>query len=564
MKEKNIKIYGLIIGIVLFILLLAGLSYAWYAAQAQDTTTVSGEIGMCFEVNYLKGGSVSGSDLLLLKKSRIINNGEITITNGMAVTSISAGMDSTTCPDTYGYMDVYMKNTSLNNAFISGNSAGALKYVIASYDSSQYPTATVAALSGHSFDIVKEGTVSDANDRLLFTDPMLPRGTMADYLVIFYLDGDLVTNDGAYTNFSTTISATASPSVDGSAKSYISNLAAPTSTIVNNNITYSVNTNHNMIVDTMENVRFYGASPDNYIYFNCDTYPDTNCELWRVIGVVDGKVKLMRDTQIGIFSWDTSVSTFNEGKGINQWGESTYISDGSPYPGCDLMKLLNPGYENNEDLDTNGNTITVNNSLYYNKDSGTCYGGPNTNSSGSNNVTKNCDFSSNGIKNVITRNKIANITYYMGMFGSDNNLFPNAGLTAERSATTYNSAPDGVTRTATWNGRIAVPYPSDYAYASDLSTCNKNFYNYNDANCKSTNWMYKIITNNGSNKGWLLSPGAWVSVTYRVWFVDTSAYAYQVSWSSHTLGVTPVIYLPESEVITSGIGTNNNPFRLSA
>ena len=42
------------------------------------------------------------------------------------------------------------------------------------------------------------------------------------------------------------------------------------------------------------------------------------------------------------------------------------------------MKLLNPGYETNQDLNNSNETITVNNSLYWNKSSGTCYTGTNT------------------------------------------------------------------------------------------------------------------------------------------------------------------------------------------
>ena len=45
------------------------------------------------------------------------------------------------------------------------------------------------------------------------------------------------------------------------------------------------------------NIRYYGASPNNYIYFNCDDYSNqtsSTCEVWRIIGVFEGKVKIMR------------------------------------------------------------------------------------------------------------------------------------------------------------------------------------------------------------------------------------------------------------------------------
>ena len=548
--ERNIKIYGLVIGIALFILLLAGLSYAYYQGKVVDNTTISGDIGMCFEVNYTKGGNVSGADLLLLDKNQIINNGQITIRNGMALTSISAGMDNTTCPNTYGYMDVYMKNTSLNNAFISGDSAGALKYVIASYDKNQYPTATISALKGHSFDIIASGTVNSTDSKLLFTDPMLPLGSLADYLVIFYLDGDLTFNDGGYTDFNTTISAIASPSIDGSVKSLVTNLSTPTGTVVNNSKTYNVNTASNIIVDTMDNIRYYGSNPNNYIKFNCDEYPDTNCETWRIIGVVDGKVKLIRGSQIGTFSWDTSASTVNSGNGINEWSQS------------DLMKLLNPGYDDNFDYEGDSTyTSLVNNSLYYNSNSGTCYNGQSNAS-----TTTGCNFTSSGvqgIKNDTTRNKIAETTFYTGGWSSAS-VYPNVILDKERGTTVISNPSDGITRTTSWLGRVAVPYPSDYGYAADLSLCTgKNLVQYNDSNCTANNWMKNIITNNGSNIGWLLTPHS--GHAYYVWLAHSSGSVYyNLNYTYLARGVVPVLYLSADEVISGGSGTETNPYILAA
>jgi hypothetical protein len=75
------------------------------------------------------------------------------------------------------------------------------------------------------------------------------------------------------------------------------------------------------------------------------------------------RVKLIRNEPIGLYSYDTSASTVNSGYGINEWSQA------------DLMKLLNPGYESNQDLNNSGTTITVNNSLYWTKGSGTCYNG---------------------------------------------------------------------------------------------------------------------------------------------------------------------------------------------
>ena len=136
------------------------------------------------------------------------------------------------------------------------------------------------------------------------------------------------------------------------------------------------------------NIRYYGANPNNYIDIGDRYTEDTTVNgvakkagdpiLYRIIGVfkdvelADGTkkdlVKVIRNDSIGNLSWDSSSSSVNNGGyGINQWGES------GTYTGADLMKLLNPGYGNNTDFDSESNSILINNSLYYNSGSGTCY-----------------------------------------------------------------------------------------------------------------------------------------------------------------------------------------------
>ena len=44
-------------------------------------------------------------------------------------------------------------------------------------------------------------------------------------------------------------------------------------------------------------IRYQGTDPNNYVYFNCQAdveKTDQTCETWRIIGIVDDKVKLIR------------------------------------------------------------------------------------------------------------------------------------------------------------------------------------------------------------------------------------------------------------------------------
>ena len=92
------------------------------------------------------------------------------------------------------------------------------------------------------------------------------------------------------------------------------------------------------------NIRYYGANPNNYIYFNCDTYPSTNCETWRIIGVTtDRKVKIVIDTSIGERIWD---STGGGGWGTNNWETASlktnlngaYLNGNGSYTGTKGIK----------------------------------------------------------------------------------------------------------------------------------------------------------------------------------------------------------------------------------
>ena len=86
-----------------------------------------------------------------------------------------------------------------------------------------------------------------------------------------------------------------------------------------------------------ENIRYYGSNPNNYVSFNN--------ELWRIIGVFENNVKLVRSEKLGNLSWDSSESSVNNGRGVNEWSQS------------DLKNYLN--------------------TMYYGGTSVTCYNGQN-------------------------------------------------------------------------------------------------------------------------------------------------------------------------------------------
>ena len=530
--NRKIKISGLIIGILLFIVLISGFSYAYYSSVATDTSSVKGTAG-CFVVDHVKGNNVTGN-VILFDESKIITNNNITVKDGMQLTYVTAGINNACTID--GYMIMKMNVKTLNSAFITGESKGAFKYAIAKYSPTTYTSPSISTLKNKSFEIIKTASITSTGEQTILTK-QLPHSTKDGYLIIFYIDGDKAFNDAGNTSFSATITAEASQgNAPEKASALITNLYnnSTKTPVKNNSITYQYDTKNSLMKDTAGNIRYYGASPNNYVYFNCDSYPSTNCELWRIIGVFDGKLKLMRNESIGNYSWDTSASAVNSEHGINEWSQA------------DLMKLLNPGHESE----------SVGGSLYYNSKSGTCY-------NSYNNATTSCNFTSTGIKDT-TRNMIAETTWNLGGWNSPD-IFSNVMYEEERGTTTVSNPSDGITRTTTWTGKIALPYPSDYGYATDLSKCSQILYRYNSSTdsyaCRSNDWMYSIITNSGSRDGWLLTPNS-----YRA---DIAFYVEKEGNVSHysdvwlATGIAPVLYLGSNQDIVSGDGSQSKPYQLA-
>lgn len=320
-------------------------------------------------------------------------------------------------------------------------------------------------------------------------------------------------------------------SIKGNLTTYITNLYtnATKTTVTNNSITYNYATSVSLMNDRLGgnttdydggNLRYYGSSPSNYIYFNCSDYSNqssSTCEVWRIIGVFDGKVKIMRNSMLESLAWDqdkninSSLTTYD-----NNWSTSS------------LQVLLNEKYYYG---DTTG-FIT-----YYNGSTGT--------------VENDLPLATLGIKNDTTRNLISEETYYLSGY-SNASVYSDQMYNYER--TTGNVYGDNPT---SWSGKVALAYPSDYGYAADFNNCTKTLYNY--SSCKTYNWMSSILGT--SNHGWLLTPMS-TSATkgYIVYSSGILNYNYYVY---NGYGVVPVLSLDSTLILAGGTGTSTSPYQIS-
>ena len=518
----------LIIAIVLGIILVSGITYAiltWTSTRINLGITSD-----CFTIDYTKGGDITGSLKLLNEEDLITNDNKFTIKNGVGISSANIGINSNCNIEGYGRL--LLNVTSISDAFTTGSSVGSLKYVVLKNTSSitNPREVSVTSLLNQSFDIEAKGSITSSGTKDILVRN-LSNTEIYKYLIVIYIDNNLASNDVIGATFTGNISADAEQyktSYKGLAKLIARDTFTPNTTVTNNSITYNYDTTHNLMEDIGGNIRYYGTSPSNYIYFNCSDYSNqssSTCETWRIIGVFDGKVKIMRNEVIGDYSWDNKDTTTGaeDDYGKNDWTDAR------------LMKLLNPGYSG-----TGG-------SLYYNSGSDSCY-------SGQNNATTTCNFTSTGIKNDTTRNLISDTLYYLGGWNTFR-IYSDQIYGYERGTTVYSGRP------TTWTGKIALPYPSDYGYAADLGSCIQDLYNYDNSTCTSTNWMKSIFTNNGNSSGWLLTP--YSSTSSYAWRVHSSGFVNYYGYTYYAYGVAPVLYLGSEQGIESGTGTSSDPYRLS-
>ena len=539
--KSNIKF--LIAMLIVIVLGVFGITYALKIATFNPIgiNTTAGNITASITYDSTNTSTVTSNNKMLPMADTLVTGVDVTDERILKVKFMVTGSSSN--PDNTIY-DIALRDIDMSNALKSEYVKWRL-----------YKNGTLLSEGNFSpsFDTIE-------NNRLVLTNTQQDLTTNTDtYVYLMWISeactGDLSTCDitknqdkllgkifnaqiklEASTKSKKTLTRTAVPT--NSASNKITNKFTPNKLVENNNVKYRYDTTNNLMEDVDGNIRYYGASPNNYIYFNCSDYSNqtsSTCETWRIIGVFEGKVKIMRNKIIGEYSWDN--------KGTTTGAESDYGKN--DWTTARLMKLLNPSDYYTIDTNDNGNGQ----SLYWNSQSGTCF-------AGLNNATKSCDFTSTGLKNDYTRNMISESLWYLRESSA---YYSDTAYEYERTkGSVYNS-----TRPTSWKGKIALAYPSDYGYAADFGQCTQNLYGYGDSTCTSNNWMKPIITNNDSTVGLLLTPRS--SDSYVAWSVTSKgSTGSNFYFLGHAYGVVPVLHLGSVLEIKAGDGSSSAPYQLSA
>ena len=574
MKDNKAKIYMIFSLVVLVIAVIVSGTYAYYVWTTSDSDTTKIVAGIGAATVTFDGGSDISANL------RPVSDKSKGIIKNINVKGDTTGL----------VFNMYLDITSID----TGLKDESFRYEL-------YKGTTKVKEGNFSDSYLTSNTVTcsknNTNHIVLLTNESIST-SKTSYTLYIWIDGANYTNPNTMMNktFNFKLHADGEGAImkGYTAADYITDLytEAAKETVTNNSITYntapSVSLMNDRLGGTTEdldagNIRYYGASPNNYIYFNCAAYPGiyyawqssntqehlnnpksesecltnfnnifncstnytamgfnnqtdcenkytedvlnqgrrvmctgsevieepTNCELWRIIGVFDGKLKIVRNKNLDgkYLRWDYDKNNDGTSTGSDwDWAESS------------LQKLLNEKYYNGDKI----GTIT-----YYNTDS----------------QQDTLNMSEIGIKNDLTRSFISEEKWYLG---ATDYLFVDEAYAAERSGNVCSNCGSAI---STWNGKIALLNVSDTGYSYEFKGClDKKTSDYKD-DCN--DWL-------GGSPFWLLNYGINTGVVYFNYYQTTNEY-----YSSRMYPVKPTLYLISDIKIVGGAGTSDNPYLIS-
>ncbi len=246
--------------------------------------------------------------------------------------------------------------------------------------------------------------------------------------------------------------------------------------------------------------RYAGANPNNYVCFGSDEELCPEDNLYRIIGVFNNQVKLIKNSSIGSTCWDGSdcEEYFNSNEVI-----ATLMSYNVKF-----LAVPDPSSGFND-----WNISVINKLL---------------NSTG---FFDKFDYS--------WQEKIVTSLWYIG--GTENgDTIVKEFFSAERNEDTY-------------NGKIGLIYVSDYGYAASPDYWTTQMKSFNTA--INNNWMY-------AGGEWTITKSTlWSSQVF--WITSSGELECDRNVDSIYTEIRPVFYLNSDVAYISGSGTQTDPYRIN-
>ena len=262
--------------------------------------------------------------------------------------------------------------------------------------------------------------------------------------------------------------------------------------------------------------RYAGANPNNYVCFGSDVTPCPEDNLYRIIGVFDGQIKLIKA------DYTTSAMLGTDGR--DYYG--TYNYSTSNYKGSmDTSTIATYRWN----YDTNVST----------------YGSNNWTTSEFNTINLNTNYWN--YLGATWQNLIAETTWHLGGMTSNGNTAKEF-YDGERNNVGYSSNP------ISFRDEIGLMYPSDYGYAASPDAWATNLSSYNNSTITANNWLYMGLSE------WTITPLSSYSVSVFSVYYDGNLYNLN---AFNGYAARPVFYLKSNVALQGGSGTSSDPYRLA-
>lgn len=517
MNKKTMFTILIVLGLII---IFTGGTYAYlsWTSNSDDNTNVTFTKGEGFSCSADGGGNITTSEVKLMptdctKNSSHVIKREITVNT--TITDINMPI----------YMDLWLDVNSMGTALSNSSN---LKYSL------------TTSSTNCETDVVSSGTFTGkiAGNKVYISNGKNYTSTTTEtYYLYIWLDINETNADTASQSFNLSLGGSCSNKIPITATTLASK--ANPSTLMYADATDSQKAemwtfSHNATEQTeaTTDYRYIGSSPNNYI-----TYND---EVWRIIGVFDGKIKIIRNDSIGSMPWDYKKS------GV---GSSTTDSGSNDWTDSQLMYMLNPtSYKLKDGYSSDGTYI-------YDGSGNIIYQlGCKPASIASGATSYSCTTNTWAL-NSTALSQISETIYYLG--GRKYNSTTHIGTaeeiyTWERGTTVYSGRPTN------WTGLVGLMYPSDYAYtfANGVNdTCYSDIYNCRSSSGgnSSSSWLYKSGTSQ-----WIVSPSSGSATV--VFYVGSSGIVGSNS-ASNGYGVRPVLYL-RSGIKLQGSGGSDDPYEI--
>ena len=512
--DKNKKILTILITLtIIFTAIGSSLAYLSWVSSEEQKTQITFTATAGFSCSADGGGNITAGDVNLVPT--LVND---STTGNYIKRTVSVKPTITESGKTI-YMDLWLDINNLGTGL-----SNSVNFRYAFTTSSDSPT-TGVVVSGN-FNGKKAG------DKInLLTENQYTTTSTETYYLWIWLDSEETSIETMNQTFSLSLNGSCYDHISVTANSLINNANPST-------LTYADATDsqkgemwtfaHDATTQTSATTdyRYIGSSPNNYITFND--------EVWRIIGVFDGRIKIIRNDTLGNMRWDykeSGVGSSTSEYGSNDWTDSQ------------LMYMLNP---TSYTLKT-GYSLT--DSKIYDGSNNIIYQlGCKPASIASGATSYSCTGNTWSL-NSTALSQISEAIYYLGGSSSSSGQSAETYYAFERGTTVYSGRP------TSWGGLVGLMYPSDYAYTFANGVDDKCYTDTYNCNTSISSWLYKSGTTQ-----WTVSPSS--SLAYYVFYVSTSGYVSNVN-ANYGNVVRPVVYL-KSDIKLQGGGTSGEPYEIIA